>query len=130
MAGFEVFNPKTVHETIGYSHAVRMGDLLFVSGQIARRLDGSFVDPADLAGQVEQIFENLRLVLEAAGSGLGQVGKLTVLALSVDARPAIAEVRKRLWESFGYFPASTFTVVSALAMPEIAVEIEAIATVS
>ncbi|MER3486179.1 MAG: enamine deaminase RidA, partial [Chloroflexota bacterium] len=75
---FEVINPLAVHVTNGYSHAVRMGDLIFVSGQVALRPDGTLVGKDDARAQTEQVFANLQAVLEAAGSGLDQVGKITV----------------------------------------------------
>jgi 2-iminobutanoate/2-iminopropanoate deaminase len=122
-----VVNPPTVHPTTGYSHAVRMGDLIFVSGQVAMTPEGDIVGKGDVRAQTEQVFANLRAVLEAAGSGLDRVGKITVLAVRLEDRPAIGEIRNRIFAPFGYLPASTFAVVASLANPDWLVEIEAVA---
>jgi reactive intermediate/imine deaminase len=126
---FQTSNPSTVHPTTGYSHAVRMGDLVFVSGQVAMTPAGEMVGKGDIRAQTEQVFENLRAVLDAAGSGLDRVGKLTVLATRLEDRPIIGEIRNRLFAPFGYVPASTFAVVASLANPDWLVEIEAVAAV-
>ncbi|HEY7034774.1 MAG TPA: RidA family protein [Thermomicrobiales bacterium] len=126
---FTVFNPATVHPTTGYSHAVRMGDLVFVSGQVATNPAGKLVGKGDIRAQTEQVFANLQAVLEAAGSGLDRVGKLTVLVVRLEDRPVIGEIRNRLFAPFGYVPASTLAVVASLANPDWLVEIEAVAAI-
>lgn len=128
--GVDIVTPSGIHDTPGYSHAVRMGDLVFVSGQVARGPTGALVGANDIRAQAEQVFANLAVVLEAAGSSLDRVGKFTVLATKLEYRPVIAEIRDRIYTPFGYFPASTFTVVSSLAFPELLVEIEAVATLT
>ena len=124
---FEALNPTTVHPTAGYSHVVRMGDLLFVSGQVARNLKGEVVGKGDVRAQTEQVYANLKAVLEAAGSGLERIAKVTVFTTSLEHRPAINEVRNRVFGPMGHFPASTFVVISGLADPDFLVEIEAVA---
>lgn len=128
---FEVIQPVTVHDTTAYSysHAVRMGDLIFVSGEVARDQNGELVGKGDVRAQTEQVFKNLKRVLEAAGSGLDKVGKVTVLTTSLEYRPVIHEVRSRIFQEVGHLPASTFAVVTSLADPDWLVEIEAVAMV-
>lgn len=123
-------NPPNVHPTTGYSHAVRMGDLLFVSGQVAQNRQGEIVGKGDARAQTEQIYRNLQAVLEAAGTGLDRVGKITVLTTSLDHLAAIREVRDRVFGPIGRVPASTLAVISSLAHPDYLVEIEAIAALS
>jgi 2-iminobutanoate/2-iminopropanoate deaminase len=126
---YEIFAPKTVHPTKGYSHAVRMGDLVFVSGQVSQDTAGTIVAKGDVRGQAEQVFANLKAVLEAAGSGLDRIGKITVFTVKPEYRPAIAEVREKAFAQIGHYPASTYVVVSQLAVPDWLVEVEAIAMV-
>lgn len=125
----EVIQPDTVHETrnFAYSHAVRLGDLIFVAGQVPRDKNGETVAPGDPLAQTEQVLANLRTVLEAAGSGLDRIGKVTVFTTSLEHRPAIHEVRHRVFGEIGHYPASTMVVVKSLADPEWLVEIEAVA---
>lgn len=119
-----------VNASFGYSQAVRLGDLVFVAGQVAWDEKGRVVGGADAHAQTEKVFSNLRSVLEAAGSSLDRVAKLTIFATSWDHLAAIREVRHKVFDPVGHYPASTFVVVSGLATPELLVEIEAIATVA
>ena len=127
----QVIQPDTVHDTTtyAYSHAVRMGDLIFVAGEVARDRNGDLVGKGDVRAQTEQVFENLKAVLEAAGSGLDKVGKVTVLTTSLEYRPIIHEIRSRVFQEAGHLPASTLAVVTSLADPDWLVEIEAVAMV-
>ncbi len=129
--GIKVIQPETVHDTtaFSYSHATRMGDLIFVAGQVPHDRDGNLVGKGDVRAQTEQVFRNLEAVLEAAGSGLDKVGKVTVFTTRLEYRPIIHEVRSRTFEAAGHLPASTLAVVTSLADPEWLVEIEAVALV-
>ena len=128
---FQVIQPDTVHDTtaFAYSHAVRMGDLIFVAGEVPRDRNGDLVGKGDVRAQTEQVFENLKAVLESAGSGLDKVGKVTVLTTSLAYRPIIHEIRSRVFQEVGHLPASTLAVVTSLADPDWLVEIEAVAMV-
>ena len=127
---FRVFeHPDDVHPTKGYSHAVRMGDLIFVSGQVSQNINGEIVGKGDPRAQAEQIFMNLEAVLRATGSGLNRIGKLNILTTSLDYLPAIRDVRDRHFGPLNHTPASTVAVISSLAHPDYLIEIEAIAAV-
>ena len=126
---FTLLNPKSVHLTVGYSHAARLGDLLFVSGQVSKNEHDETIGAGDAERQTEVVYENLKRVLEELGSGLDMIGKTTVFTTSLEHRPAINRVRERVFGPMGRYPASTFVVVSSLAVPEWLVEIEVIAVV-
>jgi 2-iminobutanoate/2-iminopropanoate deaminase len=125
----QVIQPETVHDATAYAyaHAVRMGDLLFLAGQVARDAEGSLVGKGDVRAQTEQVFRNISAVLEAAGSGMDKVGKVTVFITRLEYRPIVHEIRSRVFAAAGHLPASTLAVVSSLADPEWLVEIEVIA---
>lgn len=120
-----IIRPETVHPTTGYSHAVRAGNTLYVSGQVAQDREGHVVGRGDIAAQAAQVFANLQAVIEAAGGTMQQIVKLTTYSTSLAYRPAIAEARGKYWQAD--WPASTFVVISSLATPDFLVEIEAIA---
>ena len=121
----EIIQPKTVHGTTGYSHAVRAGNTLYISGQVALDKENKLVGQGDIAAQAAQVFANLKAVVEAAGGSVHDVVKLTTYTTSLAYRPAIAQERFKVWQSD--WPASTFIVVASLAAREYLVEIEAIA---
>ena len=122
----EAFGSDRVH---GFAQAVRLGQLLFVSGQVAWDEDGRVVGPGDALRQARQAFANLRATLESGGSSLDRVGKITMFATSPDHLGPLREARHELFGPVGHYPASTFVVVSGLASPDLLVEIEAIALV-
>ena len=122
----EHFAPLTVHKPIGaYSPAVRVGNVIFVSGQIPLQPDGRVVSPADPRGQAVQCFENLRNVLDAAGASLRDVVKITTFSTHHAHRQVMGEVRREFLEP--PYPASTSVIVTSLAEPEYLFEIEAVA---
>lgn len=108
-----------------YTDAVRFGDLLMISGVAPLDADGHLVGGDDPAKQTRQIFENMRLILEAAGARFEDILKVTVYLTEISDRTLINPVRKEYFGSA--HPASTLVEVSALAVPGMKVEIEAIA---
>ena len=72
-----------------YSHAVRAGDLVFVSGQAGIAPETGDVPAGDFDVEGRMAFENLRRVLEAAGLGLDRVVKTTVYLTSAENFPAL-----------------------------------------
>jgi 2-iminobutanoate/2-iminopropanoate deaminase len=76
--------------TLGpYSHVVRAGDFLFVAGQPGLDPSTGAVPPGGFEAEARQAFENLALVLRAAGSGLEHVVKTTVFLVDASAFPAM-----------------------------------------
>ena len=110
-----------------YSHAVRVGNILFCSGMSAREPDGSVHAPGDPAEQARYCFEKLRRVLEVAGCTFKDVVKLTTYVINADHRAAVGEVRRTLFSP--PLPASTGVVVSALSDPALLFEVDAIAVI-
>lgn len=115
----------SVHPATGYSHATRVGNLLFVAGQIAKAKNGELVGKGEIRAQAEQVFANLQAVLADAGCQMADIVKLTTFTVDARYRSVIAEVRARFCGD--YLPPNSFLVVSALAEPEFLLEIEAIA---
>ena len=113
------------YEPFRLSQGFRVGDLLLVSGQAAIDEHGELVGVGDFDAQAEQVFRNLRRVLEAGGSSLERVVKVTIFLTDMSNFPRIVELRGK-WFTPPY-PADTIVEVSSLALPELELEIEAIA---
>ena len=112
-------------EPFALSQAIAVGDWIFVSGQAAIDGQGEVVGAGDFRLQAETAFDNLRAVLEAAGSGLGDVVKVTIFMTDMQYFPEVVELRRRYF--LAPYPADSIVQVSALAMPQLMFEIEAIA---
>jgi enamine deaminase RidA (YjgF/YER057c/UK114 family) len=109
------------------SQAVRVGNLVFCSGQIGVGVDGKIIDPNDARAQIVQAFTNLRTVLENAGASLEHVVKITSFLVNETDRGVLVELRRQFFKP--PYPASTLVVVKSLARPEYLYEIEAIAII-
>lgn len=125
----QIINPPSMPAPSGYAYAVKKaGTPVYISGQVAIDGSGKLVGEGDAAAQTEQVFQNLRTVVEAAGGSLRDIVKLTVYVTDPSYRPAIAAARQKHFKD-GDYPASTYVVISGLALPQLLVEIEAIAIV-
>lgn len=125
----QIVNPAGMAPPTGYSYAVRKGGTpVFISGQVALDGEGKLVGEGDAAAQTEQVFENLRTVVEACGGTMDDIVKITIFVTDPAYRPAVAAARQRHFTA-GHYPASTYLVVSALAVPQLLVEIEAVAMI-
>lgn len=108
-----------------YSQATKIGSMIFTSGQIALKPNGSFLD-GDIREQTEQVFSNLIAVLEEAGVSLKHVVKTTVFLSDMDNFAAMNGVYE---EAFGdHKPARSTVAVKTLPRNAL-VEIECIAIV-
>lgn len=74
-----------------YAQAVKSSGLIFCSGQIALKPDGSFVD-GDANEQAKQVMENLKVVLEACGSSFAKVVKCTIYLVNISDFVVVNEV--------------------------------------
>ncbi|MFA5171101.1 MAG: RidA family protein [Sulfuriferula sp.] len=109
-----------------YSQAIQVGSLLFTSGQIPLRADGSLVE-GGIEVQTQQVFDNLRAVIEAAGGSLAQVVKTTVFLKDLQDFAAMNGVYEAAFGS--HRPARSAVQVARLPR-DVLIEIEAIVSVS
>ena len=106
-----------------YCDAVRWDDTLYISGIPPLDANGRVVSE-DPAAQARQVFENMKIILDAAGATFADVLKVTVYLTDVNDRTKINPVRQ---EYFGAArPASTLIGINELAIPGMKVEIEAV----
>ncbi len=129
MKAKQIINPTNMAKPTGYSYAVKKsGTPVFIAGQVALDGSGKLIGEGDAAAQVEQAFQNLRIVVEACGGSMDDIVKLTIYVTDAAYRPAIAAARQRHFKE-GQYPASTYVVISALAVPQLLVEVEAVAMI-
>ncbi|NPA10736.1 MAG: RidA family protein [Epsilonproteobacteria bacterium] len=116
---------KNAPDAIGpYSQAIKIGNMIFTSGQIALTPDGEFLDK-DVKTQTKQVCENLKSVLESAGAKLENVVKTTIFLDDIN---NFADVNEVYGEYFSHKPARSTVAVKEL--PKGAkVEIECIAVI-
>ena len=115
------------YEAFKLAQAYRVGDLIFVSGQTAIALDGSIVGAGDFDAQAAQTFSNLAAVLEAGGSDLSKIVKVTIFLKDMGNFGKIVGLREKYFTP--PYPADTIVEITSLALPELELEIEAIAMV-
>lgn len=105
----------------------QVGDLLFLSGQAAIDENGAIVGKGDFDAQLVRTMANIARVLEAGGSDMSKIVKVTIYLTDMGNFARIVEARKAYFTP--PFPADTIIEVSALALPELMVEIDVIATI-
>lgn len=103
-----------------YSHAVRTGDLVHVSGQVPRAADGSY-EPADVATETRRTLGNLELIARAAGARLADAVKITAYLADGD---DFDEFNRAYAEFFPVDPPARTTVVAGLR--QVKVEMDAV----
>lgn len=113
------------YEPFKIAQAYRVGGLLITSGQAAIDKAGDIVGVGDFDAQAAQTFANLDEVLRAGGSDLSKVVKVTIYLRDMANFPKILDLRARHFQP--PYPADTIVEVSSLALPELEIEIEAIA---
>lgn len=130
---FEIINPESLGAPRGWSHGMLAkpgARVLFVAGQTAADGAGRIPTP-DFVAQFDRALANVLAVVEAAGGGPEDVGRMTVYVTDIDAyrshlKPLGAAYRERM----GYhFPAMALVEVTSLVSPEARVEIEATAAI-
>ena len=126
----QYINAPDAPTPIAYSHAVRMGSLLFVSGQLPVDSQRKLVAPGDLRGQTRQVLDNIGRILAAAGASWSDVAKLTIFVVGMADIQQVREAREAYYaEQQVQPPASTAVGVTGLAIEGAMIEIEAFAVV-
>lgn len=121
----EIRVPGLPEPSSHYTHVVRAGRLVFVSGCTATDEQGRMVGGSDVVAQARQVHEKLKKCLAAAGATFADVCKVTVFLKNMGDREKVNKVRKEYFGSSR--PASTLVEISRLAKDDLLVEIEAIA---
>jgi enamine deaminase RidA (YjgF/YER057c/UK114 family) len=132
----EFLSPKNLIRPgpAGYSHIAKVnhGTIVYLSGQVSSDASGKLIGEGDFEAQVEQVFRNIKVAVEAAGGTMADIVKLNYyLVAEVDQAdvPKLRPIRDR-YINVEQPPASTFVVVSRLTRPGWLIEIEAVAALS
>jgi enamine deaminase RidA (YjgF/YER057c/UK114 family) len=110
--------PKT------WSNCLVIGNQVFVSGMTAHDLQGNVVGGKDMYSQTRQAFDKIGALMEAAGGSMTNIVKLTIFVTDIGERKEVWRAREEYFS--GNFPACSLIGISALATPELKVEIEAV----
>ena len=119
-------NPPGLASPSTYSHIVKVGNILYIAGQVGAKADGTIVGES-MAAQLEQVLANLQTALKSQGADFAHVAKITIYVTSITEfrAPDAAKVREKYFGA--HRPASTLVQIAQLANPAFKVEIEAIA---
>ena len=126
MASRQHLNPETMSQPRDYSHVVKVGDTVYIAGQVSTDPTGNVVGQGDAEAQVRQIWRILEHAVASVGGTLQSIVKTTTYVTDIQHAAAVRSVRRELFQSSSP-PTSTLLVVSALADPAYLAEIEAIA---
>ncbi len=121
-----VHTPRVPPARVPLSQAIKVGDWIFASGQLGLDVETGKLAPGGIAAETRQVCENLKAVLEAAGSALDNIVKVTIYMVDLGELMEMNDVFSR------YFPVdpparTTFQCVALVGGAR--VEIEAVATV-
>lgn len=115
---------EPIYQNIRYAPAVRVGDTLYVSGQIGRDANMQLVEPRE--AQFVQVFENLKKVLESAGFDFSEVVDVTSFHTDMRDLPLYMQVRDRYFRE----PWPAWTAIGAAQLcgaPGYFLEVKAVA---
>ena len=117
----------------GYSHVAKVSNstLVYIAGQVSIDASGKLVGEGNFETQVERVFKNLRLALDAAGATMADIVKMNTYLVAEVSEGDVAKLRaiRERYLNMAKPPASTLVVVSRLARPGWLIEIEVVAAI-
>ena len=127
----EFISPKTLIPPAGYSHIAKVnrGTIVYLAGQVSSDASGRLIGEGNFEAQVEQVFRNLKIAVEAAGGTMANIVKLNIYLVAAVGQAEVPKLRaiRNRYVNVESPPASTLVVVSRLAQPGWLIEIEAVA---
>lgn len=124
----ENFSTNTKWEPIvGYSRAVKVGNMVFVTGTTATDETGAIVGPDDAYAQAQQALNNIERVLHRAGATMEDVVRTRIFVTDISRWEEVGRAHADHFRDIR--PATTMVEVSRLIVPEMLVEIEADAVI-
>lgn len=117
--------PGPAEKTV-YSYGVRAGDTLHISGLVAFDAEANIVGENDIGAQTEQVFQNMKAVVEEAGGSMQDIVSTTTYLVDREHAPVVNAGRAKYFTG-AVLPTHTVIVVAGFARPQFLVEISAIA---
>jgi enamine deaminase RidA (YjgF/YER057c/UK114 family) len=121
--GFEVIEVPDLPPPGQFSHVVKKGKMVFISGQTANR--EAKAGNLDAGAQADEVFGYLKSAIEAAGGDMSDIVKINIFLTDLSQFPSILEWRPKYFDQ--PYPAATCVVVASMVKRELIMEIEAIA---
>lgn len=125
MTRYDAIMPGPWSERLTFSPAIRVGNLLFISGTTATDENRRIVGVGDIAEQTRQIFRKWEPILKAAGASFEHIVETTDYYVTLEGYSKTADVRREFFRH--PFPAATGVQVAGLIRPEALIEIKGIA---
>ena len=123
----QVFYPNPNHPKQGTCPVTRVGNFVFVSGQVSFDDDRNVIGQGDIQAQADQVFKSIEALLKTADAKMGDVARITAYIVNVDDYSGYTSVRHRFFPQNP--PASATVVVKELIDPQLLLEVEATAVV-
>ena len=111
-----------------YSHGWKVGNLLFIAGQVALDEELRLIGPGDAEEQTRQVWRNIKAVVENAGGKLSDVVRVSTYVADIADIDAIMEARREFFPD-GDYPVATMVEVAKLGLPGLLLETEAMAVI-
>lgn len=124
MAKEIITTDRVAKPQVPLSNAVKVGNLIFVSGTTPFNINGK-IAKGDFPAQMHQVMQNMKAILEVAGSSLDRVVKVNVILTRISDFPAMNEIYRTYFKE-GNYPART-TIEAKLAHVDFLLEIECVA---
>lgn len=125
MIRYEAITPGPWSDRLTFSPAIRVGNLLFISGTTATDENRQIVGVGDIVAQTRQIFRKWAPILKAAGATFNNIVETTDYYVTLDGYSKTADVRREFFRH--PYPAATGVQVAGLIRPEALIEIKGIA---
>jgi enamine deaminase RidA (YjgF/YER057c/UK114 family) len=132
VTSIEFASPSTLWRPGGYSHVVSLpatGRLVWTSGQVPIAADGTMAPAGDWEAQTRLAFQNVGHALAAGGATWPDVVKLTIFVVDIAGLPTIRAVRDEFVD-VRRPPTSSLVQVAGLFLPDVLIEVEAVACVA
>jgi enamine deaminase RidA (YjgF/YER057c/UK114 family) len=107
---------------VGYSRAIRKGQLIEVSGTTATTTDGQVMYPYDAYEQMKYILQEIKVAIEELGATFDDTMRTRISLTNIEDWPSVATAHREVFNSV--MPACSFTEISKLMLPELCVQVE------